>query len=156
MLLGDAIHNIGDGIVIVPAFMTSIEVGFVVSIGILIHEAIQEISEFFVLRQAGHTIKQSLIKNFLVSSTILIGLFLGFILSDTEKLLAPLLAFASGGFIYVILVDLIPPILCHRRHKKVFTGLIILFFLGLIVSFGADILTNTLGLEHTETLNSIL
>lgn len=150
MLFGDAIHNIGDGVIIVPAFMTSIEVGIVVSIGILIHEAIQEISEFFVLRQAGHTTKQALIRNFLVSSTILIGLIIGFILSDTAQLLAPLLALAAGGFIYIILVDLIPPILCHRRHKKIFIGLIVLFFLGLIVSFGADILTDTLGLEHPE------
>ena len=69
ILVGDGIHNVGDGIVIVAAFAASPFLGIVSTASILVHEMLQEISEFFVLRQAGLSVRTALTYNFLVSST---------------------------------------------------------------------------------------
>jgi zinc and cadmium transporter len=108
ILLGDAVHNITDGFLLVPAFLVSTQVGIATTLGILLHELVQEISEFFILKQAGYSTKEALIKNFLVSSTILLGVGLSLVLSSVETFEAPLIAFASGGFLYIIFRDLVP------------------------------------------------
>lgn len=148
MLLGDAFHNIGDGIIIGPAFMISIEVGLVTTIAILIHEGLQEISEFFVLRQAGYSPKQALIRNLAVSSTILIGLVVGLTLSHSEMILAPLLAIAAGGFIYIVIMDLLPAIFRCQKNKKNILILIALFVAGALVAGNLGHLLEPLGIEH--------
>jgi zinc and cadmium transporter len=53
ILASDAIHNIGDGILLAAAFAVNIGLGVVTAISIFVHELVQEVSEFFVLRQAG-------------------------------------------------------------------------------------------------------
>jgi len=149
MLIGDGIHNIGDGIILVPAFIISPALGLITAVGILIHEFIQEIAEFFVLKQAGYTTKQALIRNFAVSSTILIGLVLGFSLGQVDALIAPILGIAAGAFLYIVLVDLIPTLKpFYHQSKKVFVQLVFVFFLGLAVIFGVEIVAHELGLEH--------
>ncbi len=92
LLVGDAIHNIGDGIILVPAFLVSPALGLAVTISIVIHEALQEISEFFVLKQAGYSTRRALAVNFAVSSTILIGVFISYFATETTNLEGFLLA----------------------------------------------------------------
>lgn len=108
VLFGDGIHNIADGLVLVPAFMASPTVGLGVTISVLTHELLQEISEFFVLRQAGYSTARALAYNFLVSSTILIGVGIGFVVSQTQLLQGILLALSAGFFINIVLHDLLP------------------------------------------------
>ena len=62
MLLGDAVHNIGDGLLLVPAFAADLHAGIAASIAIFFHEFVQETSEFFVLKQAGYSTGQALAK----------------------------------------------------------------------------------------------
>jgi zinc and cadmium transporter len=124
MMIGDAIHNMGDGLLLVPAFAVSVHAGIAAAVAIFFHELVQEISEFFVLRQAGYSNTEALGKNFLVSSTILIGVALALGLSSVEGLADALIPFAGGGFLYVILRDLIPhAITSVRRHGKARTHL---------------------------------
>lgn len=119
MLLGDAVHNIGDGLLLVPAFAVDLHAGIAASIAIFFHEFVQETSEFFVLRQAGYSTRQALAKNFLVSSTILIGVGLALALSSVDGLADALIPFAAGGFLYVVLRDLVPhTIKSVKRHGK--------------------------------------
>ena len=56
LIIGDAIHNVADGVVLITAFSVSSVLGFAITVSIVIHEALQEISEFFVLRRAGYFI----------------------------------------------------------------------------------------------------
>ncbi len=119
MLLGDAVHNIGDGILLVPAFLLDVQIGIATAGAIFLHELVQEIAEFFVLREAGFSTKGALVGNFLVSATIFIGIALGFYVSDYDYLLAPLLAFSAGGFWYVIVRDLLPDITHHIGSDKI-------------------------------------
>lgn len=109
ILLSDGIHNIGDGVVIVASFAASPFLGIVSTISILVHEMLQEISEFFVLRQAGLSTRRALTYNFLVSSTILIGTVGAyFLLERFEAFETPLLGLAAGSYIVVVFHDLIP------------------------------------------------
>lgn len=148
MLIGDGIHNIGDGLLLVPAFVISPITGLITAVGILIHEFIQEVAEFFVLRQAGYTTKQALIRNFAVPTTILIGLVLGWTLIQIEGLLAPIIGLAAGAFLYIVFMDLIPTTFpFYRKNKRVFVWLIVSFFLGLATIMAIEILAELLGLE---------
>lgn len=108
VIMGDALHNIGDGLLLVPAFLADIKLGIATAIGILLHEIVQEISEYFILREAGYSMKQALIRNFFASSSIFVGVFLALSLSSIESLETPLIALSAGGFLYVLLRDLIP------------------------------------------------
>lgn len=141
MLLGDAVHNIGDGILLVPAFLLDVQIGIATAGAIFLHELVQEVAEFFVLREAGFSTWGALFRNFLVSATIFIGIALGFYVSDYDYLLAPLLAFSAGGFWYVIVRDLLPDITQHVGSDKfkmikhlfaVILGIIVMLFISSI------------------------
>ncbi len=109
MLLSDGVHNMGDGILLAASFAVNPAVGMLTTLSVFIHELIQEISEFFVLREAGYTSGQALKLNFIVSATILIGSVGGFfLLQSFEVLEAPLLGIAAGMLLVVVLHDLIP------------------------------------------------
>jgi zinc and cadmium transporter len=132
MLLGDAIHNIGDGIIIASTFLIDIKIGIITSLGILVHETLQEISEFFVLKKFGLSTKSALIKNFLVSGTILIGIVLGVFVKGNEILDTIILGVAGGGFIFLVFHDLLP----YKDFKnKKFWKHILFFILGFSLVF---------------------
>lgn len=142
LLLSDALHNIGDGIVLAASFMVSTALGAAAAVSIFVHEVVQEISEFFILREAGLTTRQALTLNLTVSSTILIGAVGAYFLLDFFELIeGPLLGFSAGAFLIVVLGDLIPHSLraTHGRshvwaHLLWFgTGAFIMF---LVSSFG--------------------
>lgn len=108
VLVSDAVHNVTDGFIIVPAFLVDWKIGLAATLGILLHELVQEISEFFVLREAGYSTKKALIFNFAASSTILVGVVLALLLASFEVTLALLAGFAAGGFLSVVVRDLLP------------------------------------------------
>ena len=109
VIVSDGIHNIGDGILLVASFSISATLGFTTAISVFIHELIQEISEFFVLKQAGFNTKKALILNFFTSGSILIGSIGGYFLLETfESIEGLLLGISSGSFLIIVFHDLIP------------------------------------------------
>jgi len=133
MLVGDAVHNVHDGLTLVPAFLVSPVVGIGTAAGILLHEMVQEVSEFFVLREAGYSARKALIWNFIVSTTIMIGVALALSLASVETLAHPLVAFSAGGFTYILIRDLLPSIIGHARMEKRAASYFLAFFLGLLL-----------------------
>ncbi len=115
VLFSDGLHNIGDGIFLVGAFAADWYIGIAASVGVVLHETVQEISEYFVLREAGYSNVGALKRNFAVSSTILIGFILAATLSSVEWVLALLSGIAAGGFLSVILHDLLPHAIASVR-----------------------------------------
>src|SRR3989344_4129356 len=107
------VHNVTDGFIIVPAFLIDWKIGLAATAGILLHELVQEVSEFFILKEAGYSTKKALSLNFLASSTILVGVALAFIFASFEGILAFLAGLAAGGFLSVVLRDLLP----HAIHS---------------------------------------
>lgn len=141
-LFSDALHNIGDGILLAASFSVSITVGVIAVLSVLVHELVQEVSEFFVLRHAGFSTKQALTINFLISTTILIGALGGyFLLESFAQLELPLLGIAAGSFFVVVLYDLIPHSVRtshketkHLSHITAFAvGLVLMFTIGTLV-----------------------
>lgn len=108
VLMSDALHNVGDGVLLVGAFAADLYIGIAATIGILLHECVQEISEYFVLRSAGYTDREALQRNFAVSASILIGVVTATALSAVPIVLAVIAGLAAGGFIAVLGRDLLP------------------------------------------------
>ena len=129
VLISDALHNVGDGILLVGAFASNIFVGIAATIGVLLHEAVQEISEYFVLREAGYTHGGALVRSFAVSATILIGIFVATYLSSVDFILALLSGIAAGGFLSVVFHDLLP----HAIHSVRANGGVIVHVVALLL-----------------------
>jgi zinc and cadmium transporter len=140
MMLGDAVHNIHDGLALVPAFIVSPVVGFGTAAGIFLHEVVQEVSEFFVLKEAGYSDRKALLWNFTVSSTILIGVFLAAWAVSLEEFEHALIAFSAGGFTYVLFRDLLPSIVHHARTERAVRSYILMFLGGVAIMGAVTIL----------------
>jgi len=108
VLMSDALHNVGDGVLIVGAFAVDVWIGIAATVGILLHEVVQEVSEYFVLRSAGYSDREALVRNFVVSSSILVGVVIAVALSAVPVVLSILSGLAAGGFIAVLARDLLP------------------------------------------------
>jgi len=69
LLIGDAIHNFIDGIVIASSFIISIPIGILVSLSVIAHEVPQEVGDFAVLLENGYSKRKAFFFNFLSSSS---------------------------------------------------------------------------------------
>jgi len=118
LLVGDAIHNVTDGLVLVAAFLTSPTLGVAVTVSVVIHETLQELSEYFVLRQAGYSMARALVVNFLVSSTILLGVLAGYYLISTYAIEGVLLAVSGGFLLQIVAHDLWPTRHAHQTVRQ--------------------------------------
>ena len=146
LIVGDAIHNVADGVILVAAFAVSPALGIAATVSVLIHEVLQEISEFFVLRQAGYSSTKALAVNFGVSSTILIGVMLGYLALASHELEILLLALSSGFFLHVVLHDLLPKPTDHE-NKSLFFKHLFLVILGVLLM---GVIAGTLSDSHVH------
>lgn len=137
MLFSDSIHNAADGILLAATFSISPVIGFAAAVSVFLHEVVQEIAEFFVLRDSGYTVRGALAVNFATSATILIGAVGGFVLLEVfEALEGPLLAIATGGVLSVVFLDLLPHSLRDARSRGTFAQHALWFVLGCTLMFG--------------------
>ena len=152
ILVADGIHNIGDGIILVAAFSVSPTLGIITSLGIFLHEFVQEISEYFVLRRAGYSNKLALMRNFQVSSTILIGVGLAIVLSQLN--IEPyLLAVTAGLFLTIVLQDLLPDTIEAAREPGKLLPYAAAFMIGVVMMTGLSIIAGHTDLhdeDHVE------
>lgn len=145
ILIGDAVHNFIDGLVIAAAFVTDMSLGFITSFMILGHEIPQEIGDFAVLLHGGMEKGKALLYNFLSQLTAVLGGLVGFFLF-TDMLRAFMLPFAAGGFMYIAASDLIPEL--HKEpdlKKSVFA--FAFFLIGVLLMLGIKMVAHGM-LEH--------
>ncbi|HPV70725.1 MAG TPA: ZIP family metal transporter [Candidatus Magasanikbacteria bacterium] len=136
-LIGDGLHNFIDGVVIVAAFSLSPVLGFTTTIGMILHEVPQEISDFGVLIYGGLTKVKALFFNFFSGLLAVLGVLCGFVLVSFVQGIIPLLVgITAGGFIYISASDLIPELHKEAKFSKsliaffcFFAGLVLMFFL---------------------------
>ena len=127
-LVGDALHNFLDGVLLAAAFMVNIPLGITTGIAIILHELPQEIGDFGVLLKGGFTRKKALSANLLVSLTAFVGAGFAIIFETLVGGTIPyLLAITAGGFIYIAGTDLIPEL--HKNPKLSESMLQLLFIL---------------------------
>jgi len=141
VLVGDAFHNLTDGIVIAAAFLTDFNIGLAVSFAIIAHEIPQETGDFGILLHSGFSKKKAYAYNAISSSTTIPSSIIAyFILGILSAIVPYVLAISAASFLYIALSDLTPEL--HQR-----TGLkhgirqLLLIILGittmvLIISLG--------------------
>ena len=137
VLLGDAVHNFVDGILIAAAFMTDVELGIVTALAVAAHEIPQEVGDFAILLHSGFSRKKALFFNVLSSLTTVIGGVLAYwSLASMEHIIPYVLAIAASSFIYVAVADLIPG-LHQKLDAKTSIQQISLIVLGVAVIYFA-------------------
>lgn len=107
VLLGDATHNLVDGLLIGVAFSVDLHLGILTALAIATHEIPQELGDFAILLKSGMSATRAITLNLLSSTTTVIGALIGFWALDVSWL-PYALAFAASSFIYVAMADLIP------------------------------------------------
>jgi zinc and cadmium transporter len=109
ILVGDGLHNFTDGILIAAAFLADPHLGLVTGLAIIAHEIPQEIGDFIVLLNAGFSRTRAYVYNLICSLMAVAGGLLGYFMLERGMEWIPfVLVFASSGFIYIAVSDLMP------------------------------------------------
>jgi len=130
-LIGDAIHNFTDGLIIAASFVTDYKLGVIATLAVMFHEVPQEMGDFGILVYGGFSKSRALFFNFLCALTGIAGALIGYALSTlTSGVSLFLISFTAGGFIYIAASDLIPEL--HRQKDVKRANIAFLtFILGL-------------------------
>ncbi len=145
-VVGDAVHNFIDGLVIGATYMINIPLGIAATISIALHELPQEIADFGILLYSGFSKKRALFYNFLSAVTAVVGTIIGLVLSSKlTNFNNFILPFTAGVFIYIGASNLVPEL--HRNCT--FTQTILHAF-AIIVGFGLIALITIHGPGHVH------
>lgn len=118
-LIGDAIHNFTDGVLIAGSFAADPTLGIATTVAILAHEVPQEIGDVGALIHGGYTPRRALVLNFFCALTVVAGVLATLIAGYWAAGLLPyLLPIAAGGFIYIAAADFIPALHAHTPHAS--------------------------------------
>ena len=129
IIIGDALHNIVDGMIIAASFIVNVPLGIATTLAVVFHEIPQEIGDFGILIHAGFSKKKALFINFLAALTAFIGMFIAFFLNGTiSGIQGFFIPFTIGSFIYIAGSDLIPEM--HKETDLKKSVLQILFFIA--------------------------
>ena len=141
IMIGDAMHNFIDGMIIAASFLVSIPIGIATTMAVIFHEIPHEIGDFAAMLYGGFSKQKALLYNFLAGIVAVFGavavLLINADITDTTKYLIP---FAAGGFIYVASADIIPEL-----HKSTKISHSILQLLCIICGIGIMYLLLVLG-----------
>ena len=111
LLIGDAIHNLADGIVIATAFLVNPAVGIATTIGVALHEIPQEISEFGVLLRAGYSRTRAALLNLFSAASVIVGVVVTLVLAEAlHDYVWILTGMAAGNLLYIAASDLLPDV----------------------------------------------
>lgn len=139
-LVGDAVHNFIDGLVIAASFIVNINLGLATTLAVIAHEIPQEFGDFGVLIYGGFSKARALAYNFLSALAAVLGAVIGFFLSSIiDEGMILLLPLTAGGFIYIAASDLIPELRKETDIKKSLPPFIF-FLMGLVFMWIAKIL----------------
>lgn len=133
-LIGDAVHNFIDGMLVGASFIVSIPLGVSTTIAIVLHEIPQEIGEFGVLLHSGMAAKKALFLNLLSGFFALLGGIIALVVSSQiENFALYLLPITAGGFIYIGGSDLMPELQHETKvSSSVYQFLSILLGVGML------------------------
>ncbi len=137
-IVGDAIHNVIDGMFIASSFLISIPLGISTTLAVFLHEIPHELGNFAILVHSGLERKKAVIYNFATGIASVLGAiatyYIGLRFSGFAIMLLPVTA---GGFLYVAGSDLIPELHhennLHRSIKQlvcILAGILIISIIG--------------------------
>jgi zinc and cadmium transporter len=116
LLIGDAAHNMLDGILIASSYLASTEIGIATTLAVILHEIPQEIGDYAVLIHSGYSKARAAWLNLLTALTALGGALLVILLqSPIPHLEHYLLPIVAGNFLYIAVADLLPEL--HKQTR---------------------------------------
>ncbi|MGH8687374.1 MAG: ZIP family metal transporter [Burkholderiales bacterium] len=118
VVVGDAMHNSVDGVLIAAAFLVDAKLGWAVALGVIAHEIPHEIGAFMVLLDSGYSRRAALAYNALSGCAAIAGGVLGYVtLTPGDPMVARVLAISAASFIYISVADLIPGLHQHWKPR---------------------------------------
>jgi zinc and cadmium transporter len=156
LLVGDAIHNFVDGVVIASAFFVNPVLGWFTTLGVALHEAPQEIAEYGVLRHAGYSPRAALQYNLLSALSVVVGGVVTMVIGAAlEDMLWVLTGIAAGNLLYVAMSDLIPNVAAKARTSGQFVDSFIVTVAGFVlitalISYAHSTFGHEHGHEHED------
>jgi zinc and cadmium transporter len=121
ILIGTAVHNFCDGIVIAAAFLADVRLGIATTVAIVAHAVPQQVGDFAVLLHSGFQRGRAFAYNVSAGLATLVGALAGYYaLASMQALLPTVLAIAASSLLYVAVADLIPSL--HRRPEPLETA----------------------------------
>jgi zinc and cadmium transporter len=115
-LVGDAVHNLIDGMIVAAAYLVSVPAGVVTTLAVMLHEIPQEIGDFGVLVYGGYSPRKALLYNFISGLFAVVGAVIALVVgTQVEGFADYLLPITAGAFLYVAGSDLIPEL--NQRHS---------------------------------------
>jgi zinc and cadmium transporter len=118
-VLGDAIHNFIDGVVIGAGYLASTTLGVTATVAVLLHEIPQELGDFGILVHSGLSPRKAVLINLGSASAAILGTSLALAAGSVarEAVTGVLIPITAGGFVYLAAADLIPE-LQHDRSLR--------------------------------------
>ena len=121
ILIGTAVHNFCDGVVIAASFLADFRLGVATTIAIVAHAVPQQVGDFAVLLHSGYTRGKAFAYNVSAGTATIAGGLAGyFALARMQQVLPTVLAIAASSLLYVAVADLIPSL--HRRAEPLETA----------------------------------
>jgi zinc and cadmium transporter len=134
VVIGDAVHNALDGVVIAAAFLVSVPTGIVATFAVAAHEIPQEIGDFGLLLSKGMSRKKVLLVNILTAITTVVFAVLTFQLGSADLLpIGMLLGLSAGFLLYIATSDIIPTIHERSHGKSLFNGQVLMLMMGVLI-----------------------
>jgi zinc and cadmium transporter len=126
-ILGDAIHNFIDGVLIGASYLAGPTLGLTTTIAVLLHEIPQELGDFGILVHSGLTVRKAVLFNLASASVAILGTLVALSAGAiAERAVAGvLLPVTAGGFVYLAAADLIPEL----QHDRSLRALVVQTFL---------------------------
>lgn len=120
LLSSDALHNLGDGMAIAAAFLVGPGYGLLTAAAVIVHELPEEIADYALLRANGMKKRRALMLLALVQLSAGIGAAGTLIASSlVAQANGAVLGIASGMFVYIAVIDLIPELYKVRSRWAV-------------------------------------
>lgn len=119
-VIGDAVHNFIDGVLIGASYLTSPTLGVSTTLAVLFHEIPQELGDFGVLVHSGLGVRRAVLLNLASASVAIAGTVAALLAggaTGTAALTGVLVPLTAGGFVYIASADLIPE-LQHDRSLR--------------------------------------
>ena len=121
ILIGTAVHNFCDGIVIAAAYLADVRLGLATTVAIVAHAVPQQVGDFAVLLHSGYTRRRAFAYNVSAGLATLAGALASYYaLAQMQQVLPTVLAIAASSLLYVAVADLIPSL--HRRPEPLETA----------------------------------
>lgn len=110
VLLGDMLHNFGDGLFIGAAFLScSWATAWSITAATIYHEMAQEVSDFIVLTHiVGLSNTKALVLNFISGLSVVLGGIVILAGEPSDEAVGVVLAMAAGVYVYIAACETVP------------------------------------------------